>query len=96
MHSDDYLIVVAAEKSIKIFALPGELEAARAPNVSLLIAQKIKAPSKKSKLTANQKKRVGLLVVTNFRLCFVVFEEHDKNDKSNANKVRFAVFVTYL
>jgi hypothetical protein len=92
LHSDDYLI--AAEKSIKIFVLLGELEAARAPNVGLLIAQKIKAPSKKSKLTANQKKRVGLLIVTNFRLCFVVFEEHhDKNDKNNANKVRFSVFV---
>lgn len=69
--------------------LAGELEAARATNVNLYIAQKIKAQSKKKKIPQNQKlKRVGLLIITNFRLCFVVFEEHDKNDKrSNSNKV---------
>lgn len=64
----------------------GELEAARATNVNLFIAQKIKSQSKKKKAPPNQK-RVGLLIITNFRLCFVVYEEHDKNDKSNSNKV---------
>lgn len=87
----------AAEKSINIFlptltlvvlSFSGELEAARATNVNLYIAQKIKAQSKKKKAPPNQK-RVGLLIITNFRLCFVVFDEHDKTDKSSSNKVNF-------
>lgn len=81
--SSDYPIIA----KIDIF-FAGELEAARATNVNLYIAQKIKAQSKKKKIPPNQKhKRVGLLIITNFRLCFVVFEEHDKNDKNNSNKV---------
>ena len=65
--------------------------------VNLYVAQKIKAQSKKKKPTTIQKKRVGLLIITNFRLCFVVFEEHDKNDKNNSNKVKFSVnFLTRL
>lgn len=67
---------------MEIFA--GELEAARATNVNLYIAQKIKAQSKKKTALPNQK-RVGLLIITNFRLCFVVFDEHDKSDKSKVS-----------
>lgn len=55
--------------------------------MNLYIAQKIKS-QKKKKAPPNQK-RVGLLIITNFRLCFIVFEEHDKNDKNNSNKVNF-------
>lgn len=82
------LIRSVAEKINKYFRpLPvGEIEAARATNVNLYIAQKIKAQSKKKKAPPNQK-RVGLLIITNFRLCFVVYEEHNKTDKSNSNKV---------
>lgn len=54
--------------------------------MNLYIAQKIKSQSKKKKSPPSQK-RVGLLIITNFRLCFVVFEEHDKNDKNNSSKV---------
>lgn len=69
------------KKINKYFFLVGELEAARASQVHLYVAQKIKAHSKKKKTTLNQK-RVGLLVITNFRLCFVVYEHDDKNDKA--------------
>jgi hypothetical protein len=68
------------------FPIPGELEAARATNVSLYVAQKIKAQSKKKKPPPSQK-HVGLLIITNFRLYFVELEERDKNDKNNSNKV---------
>jgi hypothetical protein len=71
----------------KFALILGELEAARASNVNLYIAQKIKAQSKKKKPPPSQK-HVGLLIITNFRLCFVEFEERDKNDKNNSNKVR--------
>lgn len=59
--------------------LQGELEVARANNVCLYVAQKIKAQSKKKK-NAPSKKRIGLLIITNFRLCFVAFDERE--DKS--------------
>jgi hypothetical protein len=94
LHTPDYSIIASRKKSIKIFfsknffrAL-GEIEVVRATNVSLHIAQKIKAQSKKKKPPPSQK-RVGLLIITNFRLCFVAFEEHDKTDKNNSNKVNF-------
>lgn len=61
----------------------GELEAARAKNVHLCVAQKIKAQSKKKKSKQNQNTRTGLLIITNFRLSFVAFESDDKNDKSS-------------
>lgn len=46
------------------------------------MAQKIKAKTKKNKIPPS-KKRSGLLIVTNFRLCFIDFD--DKND----SKVNF-------
>jgi hypothetical protein len=66
--------------------IAGELEVARANNVCLYVAQKIKAQSKKKKITPS-KKRIGLLIITNFRLCFVAFDERSE-DKSYSLKVR--------
>lgn len=64
----------------------GELEVARANNVIIYVAQKFKAQSKKKKIAPN-KKRLGLLIITNFRLCFVVFDEY-QDDKNYSIKVR--------
>lgn len=90
-NTSDYLTTSDLLRKINNFFISptrsGELEAARATNVNLYIAQKIKS-QKKKKAPPNQK-RVGLLIITNFRLCFIVFEEHDKNDKNNSNKVNF-------
>jgi hypothetical protein len=66
---------------INFQTIVGEIEAARAKNVHLYVAQKIEARSKKKKSTQSQNKRTGLLIITNFRLSFVVFDE--KNDKNN-------------
>ncbi|CAH1717789.1 unnamed protein product [Chironomus riparius] len=52
----------------------GELEVARAKNVTMYIAQKIKAQTKKVQKLPN-KKRIGLLIITNFRLCFVALDD---------------------
>jgi hypothetical protein len=82
--------VTNQHKTFKSFSLLGELEAARATNVSLYVAQKIKAQSKKKKPPPSQK-HVGLLIITNFRLYFVEFEERDKNDKNISNKVSHSV-----
>ncbi|XP_070506241.1 myotubularin-related protein 10-B isoform X2 [Chironomus tepperi] len=60
--------------------LHGELEVARAKNVTMYIAQKIKAQTKKAQKPPN-KKRMGLLIITNFRLCFVALEESHKGYK---------------
>lgn len=60
----------------------GEIEAARVKNVHLYVAQKIKAQSKKKKSKLNQSSRIGLLIITNFRLSFVAFDEHDKGKVS--------------
>lgn len=67
--------------SINKYFHVGELEVAKANNVCLYVAQKIKAQSKKKKNTPSNRKLVGLLVITNFRLCFVPFDDEHKDDK---------------
>lgn len=53
--------------------LDGEIEAARAKNVSLYIAQKKKA-IKGQKI---QEEKLGTLIITNFRLSFTLFDGAD-------------------
>lgn len=65
----------------------GELEVAKASNVCLYVAQKIKAQSKKKKNTPSNRKLVGLLVITNFRLCFIPFDDEHKDDKKVNDRV---------
>jgi hypothetical protein len=59
-------------------SITGELEVARAKNVTLYIAQKIKAQTKKVQKPPI-KKRIGLLIITNFRLCFVALDDRSNN-----------------
>lgn len=53
--------------------LDGEIEAARAKNVSLYIAQK-KKTIKGQKI---QQDKLGTLIITNFRLSFTLFDGAD-------------------
>uniref|UniRef100_A0A336MA07 CSON014244 protein n=1 Tax=Culicoides sonorensis TaxID=179676 RepID=A0A336MA07_CULSO len=56
--------------------LDGEIEAARAKNVSLYIAQKKKAV----KCRIIQEEKLGTLIITNFRLSFTLFDGADTAD----------------
>jgi len=68
-------------EKLQIIIFLGELEAARASNV-LQMENKIFTKKNKSLLPQH---REGLLVVTNFRLCFLI-SQPDNNDKTDMSK----------
>lgn len=61
------------QNAFKPKLLDGEIEAARAKNVSLYVAQKKKSV-KGQKI---QEEKLGTLIITNFRLSFTLFDGAD-------------------